>query len=86
MGYAIAHALNEESGLFTNWTSTHDETIAEVLGQIVACMLLDEEQQRAAAQLFVLENARCAISARTNLSFGSIPLRRKDFMPSITIA
>ena len=63
LGHAIAHALNETSGLFTTWTSTHDETMAEVMGQIAAFTLLDEENQAAARQLFLLENTRCAISA-----------------------
>jgi len=63
LGHAIAHALNAATGVFTTWTSTHDETMAELMAQIAALVLLDEDNQKAARQLFLLETTRCAISA-----------------------
>jgi hypothetical protein len=64
LGHAIAHSLNTETGVFTTWTSAHDETIAELIAQIAPFVLLDEDSQQAAHQLFLLETTRCAISAR----------------------
>ncbi len=63
LGHAIAHASNAESGVFATWTSAHDETMAELMAQIAAFVLLDEDNRKAACQLFELENTRCAISA-----------------------
>jgi hypothetical protein len=63
LGHAIAHALNTATGLFTTWTSAHDETMAELMARIAALVLLDEDNQRAARQLFLLETTRCAVSA-----------------------
>jgi hypothetical protein len=63
LGHAIAHALNTETGVFATWTSAHDETMAELMAQIAALVLLDADNQNAARQLFLLETTRCAISA-----------------------
>ncbi|MCK4413515.1 MAG: hypothetical protein KAY32_08230 [Candidatus Eisenbacteria sp.] len=62
LGHATAHALNEENGIFTTWTSVYDETMAEVLESIASFMLLDEPNQQSARELKILTGTRCAIS------------------------
>jgi hypothetical protein len=58
LGHAIAHALNKEDGLFKTWTSAYYESMAVVVERIVAAIVFDEAQRKAAQDLRVSEATR----------------------------
>jgi len=73
LGHAIAHALNKEEGIFTTWTSSHDEAMAVVMERIAALVVLDDAQREAAQKLWLLEDTRCATSALFELELWDQP-------------
>jgi hypothetical protein len=73
LGHAIAHALNREAGIFTTWTSSHDEAMAVVMERIAALIVLDDVQRDAAQELWLLDDTRCATSALFELDLWDQP-------------
>ena len=78
LGHAIAHALNKEAGIFKTWTSSHDEAMAVVMERIAALIALDDAQRKAAQELWLLEDTRCATSALFELELWHKPDKAEE--------
>jgi len=78
LGHAIAHAMNRETGIFKTWTSAYDEAMAVVFERIAAWIVLDDEQKKAAQDLWLLEETRCATSALFEMELWEHPQAAED--------
>jgi len=78
LGHASAHALNKEAGIFKTWTSSHDEAMAVVMERIAALIALDDAQRKAAQELWLLEDTRCATSALFELELWDKPDKAEE--------
>ena len=78
LGHAIAHALNRQQGIFKTWTSSHDEAMAVVMERIAALIALDDAQRKAAQELWLLEDTRCATSALFELELWDKPDKAEE--------
>ncbi|NMM62616.1 hypothetical protein HBE96_07900 [Clostridium sp. P21] len=63
IGHAIAYNFNKEEGLYKILPASYDEAMAVVIENIASKLLLNEYEQKKVAEIGLLENTRCAISA-----------------------
>jgi hypothetical protein len=73
LGHVIAHALNDEHGVYRTWTCVHDETMAEIGEWTAARIMLDDTQWETTRQLWILENTRLALSTLFELDLWEHP-------------
>jgi hypothetical protein len=63
IGHAIAHASNQEQGLYQTWSQTHDEVLACIFARAAAHAAVDEQTRGALRAAERDLNVRCAVSA-----------------------
>lgn len=73
LGHAVTHSLNSNDGLFKTWSAVYDESMAVLIEHIATIMFLSKDNQKAAREIFVLENTRCAVSALFEFSLWGSP-------------
>lgn len=78
VGHAISYHFNKETGLYKILPASQDEAMAVVIEQIAPKLLLDIHEQEIFAEIELLENTRCAISALFEFELWDNPMQAEE--------